>query len=122
MTVLLRFADLKKRGLVNSWPQLKRLQTLHGFPVGIMLSANVRAWPEDQVDRWLADRPTKGPPPRGGAGRRRKRMSDDAEGMPDAVFARLRSYAARLAAVAADTRLAESVAQVLAVAKRADGG
>jgi hypothetical protein len=32
MTVILRFADLKERGITNSWPQLKRLQTLHNFP------------------------------------------------------------------------------------------
>jgi hypothetical protein len=38
MTVLWRFADLKQHGVVNSWPQLKRLQELHGFPPGRMLS------------------------------------------------------------------------------------
>ena len=50
MTVVLRFADLKERGIVNSWPQLKRLQQLHGFPLGRMLSPNIRVWTKEEID------------------------------------------------------------------------
>ncbi len=44
--IVLRFADLKKRGIVNSWPQLCRLMELHDFPPGRKLSPNTRAWLE----------------------------------------------------------------------------
>ena len=68
MTVLLRFADLIERGIVNSWPQLKRLQQLHGFPLGKMLSPNVRAWTEAEIDAWIQSRPVEnGQPLKGGA-------------------------------------------------------
>jgi hypothetical protein len=67
MIQLLRFRDLKARGVVNSWPQLKRLQRLCGFPLGRMLSPNIRAWTEEEVDAWLASRPIEGPEPRGAA-------------------------------------------------------
>jgi hypothetical protein len=33
------------------------MMAAEGFPEGVMLSANVRAWPLDQVERWLASRP-----------------------------------------------------------------
>jgi predicted DNA-binding transcriptional regulator AlpA len=65
MTVLLRFRQLKERGVVGSWPQLKRLQEGQGFPPGRMLSPNVRAWTEEEIDAWLASRPIAGPAPRG---------------------------------------------------------
>ena len=68
MTVLLRFADLIERGIVNSWPQLKRLQQLHGFPLGKMLSPNIRAWTEAEIDEWIASRPVENAQPlKGGA-------------------------------------------------------
>jgi predicted DNA-binding transcriptional regulator AlpA len=37
----------------------------HQFPPGIMLSPNVRAWTVDEVQQWLANRPSqrKVPPP-----------------------------------------------------------
>ena len=59
MTRLLRFADLRAWRVVSSWPQLKRLQQLHGFPRGRMLSPNVRAWTEDEVSGWIASRPVE---------------------------------------------------------------
>jgi predicted DNA-binding transcriptional regulator AlpA len=55
---LLRFKHLKQRRIVENWPQLKRLVERHGFPPGIYLSPNTRAWPEDEVDRWLESRPS----------------------------------------------------------------
>ena len=67
MIVLLRFADLKQRGIVNSWPQLKRLQTEQGFPLGKMLSPNIRAWTEDEIEAWFAERPVENLTPLKGA-------------------------------------------------------
>jgi predicted DNA-binding transcriptional regulator AlpA len=73
MTKLLRFRHLKERGVVDSWPQLKRLQQFYGFPQGRMLSPNVRTWTEDEIDTWIGSRPTAGPAPRGAAKARRGR-------------------------------------------------
>ncbi len=67
MIVLLRFADLKQRGIVNSWPQLKRLQIEQEFPLGKMLSPNIRAWTEDEIEAWYAERPTENLMPLKGA-------------------------------------------------------
>ena len=55
---LIRFRDLQERGIVQNWPQLKRLVTAHNFPAGLYLSANSRAWFEDEIDAWLDARPT----------------------------------------------------------------
>jgi hypothetical protein len=64
----LRFADLKARGTVKSWAQLRRLIELYGFPAGRMLSPNCRAWSEeDEIEPWENSRPVAGPEPRGAA-------------------------------------------------------
>jgi hypothetical protein len=76
MTVLLRFRDLRARGIVNSWPQLKRLQQLHGFPLGRMLSPNCRAWTEEEVDEWIVSRPRENTAPlKGGVKNKYKRRT-----------------------------------------------
>ena len=67
MTVLLRFRDLKVRGIVANWPSLKRRILLDGFPPGRMIGENTRAWTETEVDAWIASRPIAGPKPRGAA-------------------------------------------------------
>jgi Prophage CP4-57 regulatory protein (AlpA) len=82
MTVLLRFADLQERGIVNSWPQLKRLQELHGFPLGKMLSPNIRAWRESEIDEWLDSRPIENTQPLKGATRIRRERRDARERAP----------------------------------------
>jgi predicted DNA-binding transcriptional regulator AlpA len=64
---LLRFRDLKERGIVNSWPQLKRLIEFHDFPPGRLLSPNVRAWTDNEIDGWIGSRPVDGTPLRGAA-------------------------------------------------------
>ncbi|WOS61382.1 helix-turn-helix transcriptional regulator [Sinorhizobium fredii] len=70
MTRLLRFADLKKRQIVTSWPQLRRMVERYGFPSGILLGPNTRAWREEEIEDWLARRPTESKPdPRSGTGR-----------------------------------------------------
>jgi hypothetical protein len=83
MTRLYRFADLQERRIVNSWPQLKRLQTLHDFPLGRMLSPNTRVWTEDEIDAYIASRPAENLQPLKGAPRirheRRKAAQSSAE-------------------------------------------
>ena len=61
----LRFADLRTRGTVKSWPMLKRRIEKDGFPEGRLLGPNTRAWSEEEVEAWEATRPTaKKPAPR----------------------------------------------------------
>ena len=55
---LIRFRDLQERGIVENWPQLKRLVDTQAFPSGLYLGTNSRAWFEDEIDKWLANRPT----------------------------------------------------------------
>jgi len=55
---LIRFTVLRQRGVVNNWPQLGRLIRDHGFPPGILIGPNTRAWREDEVEAWLDSRPT----------------------------------------------------------------
>jgi predicted DNA-binding transcriptional regulator AlpA len=53
----LRFPDLKARGIVQSRMTLKRLIDDQGFPPGVLLTPNARAWTEAEVNDWLASRP-----------------------------------------------------------------
>jgi hypothetical protein len=69
----LRFRDLKARGIVQSWPQLKRLIELYGFPSGRMISPNTRAWAEEDIDAYYRSCPVEGPAPRGAAKRNQAR-------------------------------------------------
>lgn len=57
LPTFIRFKDLKARGIVDSWPQLGRLMRDRGFPRGIMLGANTRAWTTDEVADWLGRQP-----------------------------------------------------------------
>jgi hypothetical protein len=58
--VLLRFADLKARGIISNGMTLKRWIDHEGFPPGIRLGPNSRAWDEAKVAEWLASRPSGG--------------------------------------------------------------
>jgi predicted DNA-binding transcriptional regulator AlpA len=53
----LRFPDLKARGIVQSRMTLKRLIDDQGFPPGVLLTPNARAWTEAEVNEWLGSRP-----------------------------------------------------------------
>jgi hypothetical protein len=79
MIKLLRFADLRERGVVDSWAQLRRLIDHCGFPQGRMLSPNQRTWDEAEIDAWYAARPTEGPEPRGAAKEKRDRARKKAD-------------------------------------------
>ena len=52
----LRYRDLVERQIVNNRTTLQRWVHDYGFPVGVLLGPNSRAWPADQVDAWLAER------------------------------------------------------------------
>ena len=56
-TNLIRFADLKKRGIVQNWPTLRLWIERENFPPGIRLGANTRAWTEAEIEDWIAARP-----------------------------------------------------------------
>lgn len=56
MKKLYRFKDLQAAGIVKNRMTLSRWIRFHGFPSGFLLGPNSRAWPADQVERWLAER------------------------------------------------------------------
>ena len=56
MTVLLRFSDLRDRGIVNNRATLGRWIEQIGFPAGIKLGANTRVWTEKEIDEWIDSR------------------------------------------------------------------
>jgi predicted DNA-binding transcriptional regulator AlpA len=66
MTKWLRYNDLVAMGIVNSRATLMRLIKSQGFPPGVMITPNARAWEDTKVNAWAAFRPTerKGKPPR----------------------------------------------------------
>lgn len=53
---LLRFHDLKARGVISNRMTLRRWIAEHGFPAGMQLGPNSVAWREDEVEAWLASR------------------------------------------------------------------
>ena len=59
-TKYLRYADLVERQIVNNRTTLQRWIRDYGFPPGVLLGPNTRAWPVDQVDAWLAARAMTG--------------------------------------------------------------
>src|SRR5262249_643561 len=58
LPVSVRYADLVAAGIVANWTTLLRLIDDEGFPPGIMIGPNTRAWRVDAVERWLAERPS----------------------------------------------------------------
>jgi predicted DNA-binding transcriptional regulator AlpA len=58
---LLRFKDLQRLNIVKSWPQLRYMQRHYGFPEGILLGENTRAWAASKVQQWLEARPSVSP-------------------------------------------------------------
>ena len=54
----LRFEELRRKGIVNSWPGLRNLQLHEGFPLGKLLGPSTRVWTAAEVNEWLAARPT----------------------------------------------------------------
>jgi predicted DNA-binding transcriptional regulator AlpA len=62
---LLRFRDLKRIGLIENWPTLRRRIESHGFPPGRLLGPNTRVWTEREIEVWFVSRPEhrEDPPP-----------------------------------------------------------
>jgi hypothetical protein len=58
LPVYCRYPDLREAGIVGNWMQLQRMIDGEGFPSGVLLSRNIRAWPIDEVRQWLATRPS----------------------------------------------------------------
>ena len=58
MTKLLRFKDLKERGIVTNWPTVKRWIDALGFPPGKHLGPQTRVWTEAEIEAWIASRPS----------------------------------------------------------------
>ena len=54
---LIRYNDLVAKGVVNSRMTLKRLIDTQGFPPGVLITPNARAWDESEVDAWIVGRP-----------------------------------------------------------------
>ena len=54
----LGITDLVAAKIVGNWTTLLRLIETEGFPEGIMIGPNARAWRLDDVEEWLASRPT----------------------------------------------------------------
>ena len=61
VTRILRFRDLKERGIAKSWPQLRNMVTNAGFPPGRYLGPNTRGWTETEVQAWIDALPTENP-------------------------------------------------------------
>jgi predicted DNA-binding transcriptional regulator AlpA len=78
LPVYVRFRHLVEHGIVASWQSLLRLIDEDGFPEGTMLGRNTRAWTVDEVQEWLANRPSarKIVPPK----KPRQQQQDDIEG------------------------------------------
>ncbi len=57
MSQMLRFPDLVARGLFVSRMTLKRAIDSQGFPPGVLITPNARAWSEAEVNAWIAARP-----------------------------------------------------------------
>jgi predicted DNA-binding transcriptional regulator AlpA len=56
-TRYIRFKDLQAAGVVNNRVTLSRWIQKHGFPAGVLIGPNTRAWPEQEVEAWLKSRP-----------------------------------------------------------------
>ena len=56
MARLLRFSDLKARGIIANRTTLRRWIADHGFPPGVQLGPNSIAWREEEIEAWVASR------------------------------------------------------------------
>jgi hypothetical protein len=55
----LRYGDLRARGIVKNRVTLANWIQNHGFPTGRLVGPNTRLWSEDEVEAWLASRPSE---------------------------------------------------------------
>ena len=62
LPIYVRFRDISAAGIAKNWPTLLRLIEEEGFPRGVMLSPNIRAWRLDEIKTWLETRPVERKP------------------------------------------------------------
>ena len=67
VTRYLRQRDLEARGISSGRSQTARMVEFYDFPTGVLITPNVRGYPEDEVEKWLAARPVEAKPPGGAA-------------------------------------------------------
>jgi predicted DNA-binding transcriptional regulator AlpA len=53
---VIRFSDLKERGVVNNRATLSRWIKRSNFPCGFLIGPNSRRWYEHEIDEWLCRR------------------------------------------------------------------
>jgi len=53
---VIRFSDLKEKGVVNNRATLSRWIKQSGFPPGFLIGPNSRCWYEQEIDDWLSHR------------------------------------------------------------------
>ena len=58
-----RFSDLKAAGIVSNRMTLSRWIRSYGFPKGILLGPNTRAYEVEAVESWLRSRSQQGDRP-----------------------------------------------------------
>jgi hypothetical protein len=56
---LLRFKNLQRLGVAESWAGLRNLQEHENFPFGKLLGPATRVWTAAEVNAWLASRPSE---------------------------------------------------------------
>jgi predicted DNA-binding transcriptional regulator AlpA len=79
LPVFVRYKDLVESGIVRSWTQLLRMIDDEDFPAGVMLGPHTRPWRADEVQEWLAARPTARKPIPPNARHPRARKPADAD-------------------------------------------
>lgn len=84
LPTFVRYSDLVAAGIVSNWTTLLRLIDDEGFPIGTMIGPNSRAWRLDEVEAWLASRPSarKVVPPDAAHPRVRNKRRAAAEAQP----------------------------------------
>jgi hypothetical protein len=58
LPLYVRYRDLVERGVFRDWNSVLSAIELYGFPSGVHLTPHVRAWRLDEVEAWLASRPS----------------------------------------------------------------
>jgi hypothetical protein len=54
----LSFADLQAEGVTTNWQTLSVWVRNEGFPPGRLFGPNSRRWTREEINEWLASRPT----------------------------------------------------------------
>ena len=55
----LRLSDLQERGIAMTHQAVRHMQKHEGFPLGRLLGPGTRVWTVQEINEWLATRPTE---------------------------------------------------------------